>query len=164
MIALLDAAPTLILGDHRDHHKCEYRDQVLHDQPAQRGVADRRKRQTSILERAQQDHRTGDAEAEAEDHTFRNRKSDQRCKTVSQGSDDQHLRQSARQNGPGTLHELTRREFQADPEHDQDDAKIRQFSRQIHVGGETGCIGADQDACQKITHDRGNSQLMGEEA
>ncbi len=64
----------------------------------------------------------------------------------------------------GHCDELARREFQADAEHDQDDTQVRQFSRQIGVGGKTGRIGADQDARQQIAHDRRNSQLMGEEA
>ena len=37
-------------------------------------------------------------------------------------------------------------------------------ARQIGIGGKAGRIRADQDAGQKIAHDRRNSQPMGEEA
>ena len=55
-------------------------------------------------------------------------------------------------------------ELQADAEHQQDDADLRQLFRQRRIGHEARRVRPDQHAGQQIAHDRRKAQALGDVA
>src|SRR5690606_1901179 len=59
---------------------------------------------------------------------------------------------------------ILEREMEADAEHQQDDANLGEFQREVLIGHVTGCERPDQNPCEQIAGDRWQLQAMSNRA
>ena len=153
------AVPAQEAGQRRQQDQGQDHGQVLDDQPADGDAAGAGIQGASLLERAEQDHRAGDREGEAEDEAGAERPAPEEG---DRDAEDRRHRDLAQGAGDGDLadrHQVLDREVQADAEHQQDDADLGQLARQLLVADEAGRERPDRDAGQQIADQRRQAQL-----
>jgi hypothetical protein len=150
--------------DRRQRHEREDREQVLHDQPADRRLALRRLQLTALLERPQQDDRARHGHGEAEHEPAGEPPAER--DTQSDAEQRRHEDLADRPGHGDVLHrqQVADREVHADPEHQQDHAELGQLRRGPRVGNDAGRERPDHDARQQVADDRRQAEAVRDDA
>ncbi|MNV38098.1 hypothetical protein D3C71_1296360 [compost metagenome] len=151
-------------GQDRHHHQRQDAGQVFHDQPADGDLAARGFKQAPFFHRAQQHHGTGGGQRETEHHAIDHRPAHQRRQAPAEQGGDQDLADRTRDGDRFDLHQVFEREMQTYPEHQQHHADLGQLVGQCLVGNEAGGERTYADACNQITDQGRQTQLVGQRA
>ena len=147
----------------RKQHEHRDREDILHDEPSDRDAALGREQLASVHEGVNQHDRAGHRDCEAKDDGSRHGPAQEQAQTGTEDARDGDLPHGARDRDGTHGHEVAQREAEAHPEHEQDDTELGEFPGQVGIGDEAGRIGADQDARQKVAHDRRQAKPLGRE-
>ena len=145
-------------------HQQQDGEEVLHHQPAQRHMSGAGVEQAVVAHDAGQHHGACHGDGHAEHQSGRETASQQ---TKGGGSGQRGHGDLDERAADGDMphgQQVLEMEMQPDPEHEQDDADLRALGGGGGVRHETRRMGTDQHAGQQVAHQRGETQLLREEA
>jgi hypothetical protein len=82
------------------------------------------------------------------------------CQDEAEQGGNRHLRDGAGNGDPAHPHQVSRREMQADAEHEKDDADLGKLLGQYGIGDETRRMRPDGDASEQITDQRREPKFL----
>ena len=145
--------------DQSQHHG-----QVLDDQPADRDLAASRLDQPPLLQRAQQHDGRGDRQGQAEDDPRADAPAQKDRQAQAHDGRGRDLNDRAGDGDVLHRHQVLERKVQADAEHQQDHADLRQLRRQLLVGDIARRERPDQHAGQQVADQHRQLQPVGDGA
>ena len=137
----------------RDHHEHDHGQDVLHDQPSDRHVSCGSRHELPRLQPPQQHDRARHRQRDAEHDAGGDRPSEGHRDGHPEQRRHHALDEGARNGHALHVHQLAKVEVEADAEHQEDDAHLRELARERHVADEARRVGTDQDAGQQVTDD-----------
>ncbi len=133
-------------GQRRQQHQCQHHREILDDQPADRDAAALGLDHPALLQRSQQHHGAGDRQRQAKNQACADRPAEHPGERGAERRSEADLHDCARNRDGANRQQVLQREMQADAEHQQDDAHLGKFERQVLVCDESRRVRADQDA------------------
>ena len=149
-------------GQCRQQHQGQDHGEILDDEPADRDAAAFAVEQVPLLERAQEHDGARHRQRQAEDETAADRPTHRPGQ-----ADPEERRQGDLRDGAGNGDRPDRKqvlegEVQADAEHEQDDADLREFAGERLIGDEAGRVRPHRDAGQQIAGQGRQPQAIGD--
>ena len=151
-------------GEGRQEHERQHHHHVFDDEPADGDAAAPGLDQPPLLQRTEQNHGARHGQRQAEDEACADRPAEPMAKRHPKQRGAGDLRDGAGNGDRPHRKELLEREMQADAEHQQDDADLRELARERLVGDEARRRRADEHAGDEIADERRQTQPMGERA
>ena len=149
------------LTRHRRHeHEDQNGEQVLHDQPADRDMPGRRVQLTMVRQHAHQDDGAGDRQRNAEYEACHETPPGCICHSGAQCRGDETLDDRARNSDAAHREQILDMKLQANAEHQQDDADLRELFRQRAIGDEPWRVWTHENAGDEVTDDGRESQPL----
>ncbi|MEA3220909.1 MAG: hypothetical protein OZX49_02024 [Immundisolibacter sp.] len=148
----------------RQQHQRQHHRQVFNDQPADGDAPVRRVEHTVLLQRAQQYHRAGDGQRQAEHQAGTEGPAPQMRHADTQRRGYRDLPDRTGNGHPADGQQILDREMQPDPEHQQDDADFCKLGSELCVGNEPWRKRPDRDAGQQIADQRRQLDLAGKKS
>ncbi len=149
-------------GQRGQQHQGQDHGQVLDDQPADGDAALVGLHQPPLLQRPQQHDGRGDRQRQAEHDPGHQAPAEEMRQSHAEEGRHRHLADRARDGDLADRQQVLEREVQPDAEHQQDDADLRQFLRQMSVSDETRRERSDDHPRQQIAHQRRDLQALGD--
>jgi hypothetical protein len=144
--------------ERRQQDEHQHGEQVLDDEPADGDVAGRCVQIVAVGKHPYQDDRAGDRQREAE-HDPRGPVPAERVRDAgAQAGRDEALCDGSRNGDPLHGQQLRQVKLEADAEHQQDDADLRELLGERRVGREAGRVRPDDDAGEQVADDRRQPQ------
>src|SRR5687767_3038756 len=117
----------------RKHDECYDGEEILDDQPTDRDSSIRRAKNSTSLQRLQQDDGARDGQAEAEYDTRAPRPSPQMRNHRAKNRRNRNLDDGSRHGDPADGQEVGDREMQSNAEHQQDHTELRELRRKSGI-------------------------------
>ncbi|MNT27402.1 hypothetical protein D3C72_1630300 [compost metagenome] len=156
--------PLLQVGEYGKQHQRQYHHQIFDDEPADGDAALVGIDLAAVLQRPQQHHSTGGGERQSEYHPGGDAPVEQLGEAEAEQGRQGDLYYGARDGDVFDGEQILQGEVQAHPEHQQDDAYLRQLGGQLQIGHIAGSKGTAHDPGRQITHHGGDPQALGQHA
>ncbi|MNH10224.1 hypothetical protein D3C79_696960 [compost metagenome] len=156
--------PLLQVGEYGEQHQRQHHHQILDDKPADGDTPLLGIDLTPVLQRPQQHYGTGGGERQAEHDPGGDAPAEQLGEAEAEQGRQGYLDDGTRDGDVFDREQILQGEVQAHPEHQQDDADLRELGGQLQVGHIAGSKGTAHDSCRQITHHGGDPQALGQHA
>ena len=138
----------------RQEHQRDDGEQILDDEPSDGDVPGWRMQVAVVRQNANEHHGAGNGQRHAEDDAGRPAPSERRRDHRAQDRGNGALRDRTRYRHATDRQQFLDVKLQADAEHQEDDADLRELFRDLRVRNEPGRVGADQDAGKQVADER----------